>query len=134
MPIIAPSQSSTHPQAVDDATNSPDTSAAITGGIIVAILALSMAYGVGLYFLYRYSQHHPKPLNKIASVKLQTYFPCKFIFSHVFICLFLSCENGGLIILSVVVYVFLIAINIVEVSLRCASSPWVGYRYHKLTN
>ena len=78
MPVIAPSQSSTNPQSIN-AISPRDTSAGITGGIVVAILALSMAYAVGLYFLYRYSRDHPKPMNKVESVTLQKYFPRKSI-------------------------------------------------------
>ncbi|KAK7682521.1 hypothetical protein QCA50_014321 [Cerrena zonata] len=98
MPVIAPSQSSTHPESID-ATNPPDTSASITGGIVVGILALSMAYSVALYFLYRYAQRHPKALNKVASVNLQKYFP--------------------------LIYVFFIAVNIAEMS----DSMWLLAQY-----
>ena len=127
MPVIAPSQSSTNPQSIN-AISPRDTSAGITGGIVVAILALSMAYAVGLYFLYRYSRDHPKPMNKVESVTLQKYFPRKSI-SKLCYPPFPSYPQSSLcysrIASRAVLYLFFIVTNIVEVSFCCS---WLRLR------
>ncbi|CAL1717328.1 unnamed protein product [Somion occarium] len=82
MVVVSPPLNSTDDSTSSSfhATDGPDTSAGITGGIVVAILALSMGYSVALYFLYRYSEHHPKDLNKVPGVKFQKFIPLVYVF------------------------------------------------------
>ncbi|PCH42125.1 hypothetical protein WOLCODRAFT_101576 [Wolfiporia cocos MD-104 SS10] len=56
------------------------TSQADTAAVASIAVTVSLIYIIGLYFLYRYSQRHPKALNSAQGVRVQKYTPFVYVF------------------------------------------------------
>jgi len=60
---------------------SPHSNTQVASAVTAVItILISLAYIVGLYFLYRYAKKHPKALNRASSVYLQRYAPAVYVF------------------------------------------------------
>lgn len=91
------------------------TSGTITAALTLVILVVALVYCAGGFYLYRFTKRNPKAINEATGSNIQTYTPRMSNLAQ-------DNQSTDLTFSMVVVYAFLILVNIIEVIKSHSSS------------